>query len=920
MENNVDTNCSVKLRNLESSFTAFFDEIEDYIFIFDKKGKIINANKSAVAKLGYSLKKLTSMNIVLVYPPPRHEDALKILTGTMKKCKIPLYTKDKFSIAVDTQIFHGQWDGEDVLFSISKDVQEISNANDRFAKAFNYNPALMTISSIDTGELIDVNEAFLQVLGFERNEVIGKKTTDLQIFITKEKREQIMEQWGTENLPQDHEVMLRAKNGDTHIVLFSAHIIESKRNKYVLAIMNDITAYKKVQSEITIAKEEAEAANIAKSQFLANMSHEIRTPMNAILGFSNLALKTDLSMKQFDYVTKIERSAQSLLQIINDILDFSKIEAGKLEMENIDFHLDEVMNNISNMISVKAAEKNIELLINIADNVPCNLIGDPLRLGQVLLNIANNAVKFTEKGSIFIKVELNETYEKRSRLQFIIKDTGIGMTPEQIAKLFVAFSQGDNSVTRKFGGTGLGLTISKLLIEMMDGEVFVESQLGVGSTFSFSAEFTRQEDEFECHPITPVDIVGLKVLIVDDNQMSREVLTEQLLSFRLKPTAVDSGPMALRELERAAVDNPYDLVLMDWRMPGMDGIETAKMMRRSSRLGQIPLTIMVTAFDQENILKQSQNVGIKAFLLKPISPSLLFDTIMQVFGHEVPAALRLKPKEKILLSNKIEMRGAKVLLAEDVVLNQQVAREILEGAGILVQIANNGQEAVDAVGKENFDAILMDIQMPVMGGYAATRLIRANKKHANLPIIAMTAHAMQGAKEDCIAAGMNDYISKPVNPEHLFTVLSRWLTPRTPDTNSQTTITTPPSAPQAPTKPKVEIHFPASLPGVDIQSGLQRLNDNKKLYRDLLMSFAQDYTTIVNDIKIILDNDDLDKAKKIAHTLKGVAGNLSADEIYHAAKKLELGISQKTTGQFDQLLLELNKVLQPLLKALKAWK
>lgn len=912
MEDSTASNCIAKLGNLEHHFKVFFDEIEDYIFIFDHTGKIINANRSAVIKLGYTLAELRSMNIFSIHPKQRHEEALELLKGTTKKCKIPLYSKDHVYIAVKTQLFHGQWDNRNVFCSISKDLQEASNANDRFAKAFNYNPAIMAISTIDTGELIDVNESFLTILGFERNEVIGKKSSDLNIFVDKESRDLILEELRTENHPQDHEIMLRGKDAEVHIVLFSAHVIESKRKKYMLTIMTDITAHKKAQSEIIIAKEQAEAATIAKSQFLANMSHEIRTPMNAIIGFSNLATKTDLSPKQFDYVTKIERSAQSLLQIINDILDFSKIEAGKLEMENLDFQLDEVMNNIANMISVKAAEKNIELLINIADNVPYGLIGDPLRLGQILLNICNNAVKFTETGSILVKVELSETYDKRSRIHFVIKDTGIGMTAEQINHLFVAFSQGDNSITRKFGGTGLGLTISKLLVEMMDGEIFVESQLGIGSTFAFTAEFTRQKDEQQRHPATPIDIVGLKVLIVDDNQLSREILTEQLLSFRLEPTSVNSGAMALRELERAALDKPYDLVLMDWRMPGMDGIETAKMMRRSNKLGHIPLTIMVTAFDQESIALQAENAGIKAFLLKPISPSLLFDTIMQVLGREVPAALRMKPLQKSFLNSNQELKGAKVLLVEDVVLNQQVATEILESAGITVEIANNGQEAVDATQKANYDAILMDIQMPVMGGYAATRLIRDDKKNVTLPIIAMTAHAMQGARDECLAAGMNDYISKPIDPEYLFTTLRRWIQPVVHETHKKSI-----PKPQPTITQQVEIPFPTNLPGVDLQSGLQRLNENKKLYKDLLMTFAKDYTSIAAVIKVALDKNDFDTAKKLAHTLKGVAGNLSADDIYHAAKKLELGISQKTTAQFDQLLADLDNVLQPLVKALR---
>ncbi|MCL6559449.1 MAG: response regulator, partial [Firmicutes bacterium] len=663
------------------------------------------------------------------------------------------------------------------------------------------------------------------------------------------------------------------------------------------------------------AKEIAEAATRAKSEFLANMSHEIRTPMNAIIGFSGLALKTGLSDKQYDYIKKIETSAKSLLGIINDILDFSKIEAGRLEMESTGFRLDDVMNNIANIVSVEAAKKGIELLSAIADDVPRALIGDPLRLGQVLANLANNAVKFTEAGHILIKAELLEKDEKRCAIKFTVRDTGIGMTGEQMGKLFTAFSQADASVTRKYGGTGLGLTISKRLVELMNGEISVESSPGEGSTFTFTAAFARQPVERERSLLTPADLAGLRVLVVDDSEPAREILTEQIKSFGFEATAVESGEEAIVELKRAVSYRPYGLVLMDWKMPGMDGIEASKMIVKDKKLGHTPLIIMVTAFGREEVIKSAEKAGINSFLMKPVNQSLLFDTIMQSFGRNVSgtAGLRPVPESQTEITQGIE--GAKVLLVEDNIMNQQVAVEILKGSGLAVDIANNGKEAVEAVAGSDYDLVLMDVQMPVMGGYEATRLIRADARYAALPIVAMTAHAVQGAREDCLGAGMNDYVSKPIDPDQLFSVLARWIKRPAGDTDmkAKEQWIEPPGRDS-------ESRLPESLPGIDTGSGLKRLNGNHGLYRKLLLDFSEKHASSVENIRSAINNGDIDAALSLSHTLKGVAGNLSIYGVHDSARRLEEAIAEKSAAEIDLLFDELDNELRLVLLSLRRLK
>lgn len=652
--------------------------------------------------------------------------------------------------------------------------------------------------------------------------------------------------------------------------------------------------------ELREARILAEAAVRTKSEFLANMSHEIRTPMNAILGFTALCQKTGLDPKQQNYLQRIESASISLLGVVNDILDFSKIEAGKMRIEEVDFSLEEVVGNITDMFGVEIAGKGLELVSSIDPAIPLNLIGDPLRLGQALTNLAGNAVKFTEKGSILIRAEHVRRDGTGALVRFTVTDTGIGMSEEEQSRLFVAFSQADTSVTRKYGGTGLGLAITRNLVELMGGEISVTSTPGRGSSFSFTTPFRLNDQLAGSPPPLPVALTNLKVLVVDDNEYSRQVLLEQLTGFRLEAVAVDSGRAALDILREGAEGNPFDLALIDWRMPEMDGLETVKRMHRELKLDRLPVTIMVTAFERDEVLRQAEEIGISSLLTKPVCASLLFDTIVRSFCHwPQGAAVRATPgKARVQLD---PVRGARVLLVEDNPINQQVAAELLKGAGLVTDIAANGREAIAAVFSSDYDLVLMDIQMPVMGGYEATAMIRDNERYAGLPIVAMTAHTMSGVREECLAAGMNDYLSKPIDPDRLFEVLLRWIKPgdrplpaREPEAGG--------GDGYAP--------LPRAIEGFDLGAGLDLLDHNHPLYREMLIDFATRSIAKCRRLPELIRKGERDEARRLTHSLRGIAGNLSATDIYRLASELEELLEGPATAAEEELLAALQRACE----------
>ncbi len=663
------------------------------------------------------------------------------------------------------------------------------------------------------------------------------------------------------------------------------------------------------QARLREAKAVAENANQMKGLFLANMSHEIRTPMNAILGLSHLALKTALSPKQLDYLTKIQAAAGSLLNLINDILDFSKIEAGKLDIEKVSFDLGQVLDDVAGTVAFKARERHLELVFHIAKGTSRGLLGDPFRLGQILLNLTNNAIKFTEKGEVVVTVHPMDRRPETPDvvwLRFAVHDTGIGMTPEQVARLFKAFSQADGSTTRKYGGTGLGLSISHQLVQLMGGpEISVESSPETGSSFSFELPFPVDEEGTKTLAL-PRRFHSLRVLVVDDNEMVRETLRTEMVAMRLTVTVASSGQAALEELQRAEQEgeSPYDLVLLDQKMPDMDGSETAERIQSSLNLSKQPILFLLTGDerDEENLTADGQ--AFKALLMKPISPSALFDNIVSTFGPPKVNA------ESQGYASPIHhpLTGSRVLVVEDNPINQQVTRELLEGWGAEVTLADGGQPALDLLSAEgaDFDVALMDLQMPGMGGFEATRRIRTELENTALPIIAVTADAMERERQKCLAAGMNDHVPKPIDPDRLLATLLVWIDPE------RLGKATAPTAP----KPAPRVEGLPELPGVELASALARVSGNVGLLRNLLNEFRTGWSDVVPRLREAVESDRLHDGVHLAHTLKGLAATLSMADVTAAATGLERDLKRHDLSNLPATLSDLEEALRVVLPGL----
>jgi len=651
--------------------------------------------------------------------------------------------------------------------------------------------------------------------------------------------------------------------------------------------------------ELERAQRAAETATQAKSEFLANMSHEIRTPMNAILGMSYLALQSGLDARQRNYVDKVHRAAESLLGIVNDILDFSKIEAGRLEIEAIPFQLGDVLDQLASLVGMRADEKALELLFALPAELPMALVGDPSRLGQILLNLGNNAVKFTEQGDVTVAISETAREAGRVTLHFEVRDTGIGLTPQARERLFQPFTQADASTSRRYGGTGLGLAICRHLVETMGGHIGVDSEDGRGSCFHFSLPFGLQP-QAEAAPLRRFDdLRTTHMLIVDDHPAARELLCALAMSLGLDVETAPDGPSALAAVARAdAADRPFRLLLLDWRMPGMDGIEClAQLVRRGGRHAP-PTVLMITAFNRDEAERQLQErrLQVAALLPKPVTPSALLDACARALGRLDVGSRRVEHRQELLHARQAGLAGAHILLVEDNSINQELARDLLNRAGIIVSVAGDGREALDMLEAEAFDAVLMDCQMPVMDGYAATRALRQRAQWKDLPVIAMTANAMAGDRDKVLEAGMNDHIAKPIRVDNLFATLARWVRPVAPAHNGTAL---------------------ADLPGIDLRAGLAAVMGNEPLYWRLLGMFSDRETDFADRFRRAREAGDTSASTRYAHDLKSVAGSLGMPALQRAATALEAAC-EHGGGEATILTLVENvtRLLEPMLHAL----
>ncbi len=906
-------------------------------------GSLQFVNQAWAAMHGYDTDALIGKNMALFYAPDQLDSDIKQMSAILENHGS--FTGELAHIRKDGSVFPTMMTVSylkdenyttDILVSTARDITQrkqselaLSHSEEKYRSVFEN--SLTALATVEDNMVISmVNATFEELTGYRREEVEGiRKWIE---FVHEDDLERLMgydEKWRKEGDDEaiEYEFKLVNKKQEAKNVYIKAGVIPgtqttivsfidiSSRKQAELALrsahdeleqrVEERTAeLQKANTELQKAKEATDASARAKSEFLANMSHEIRTPLNAIIGLSELIANTDLNANQRKYMEIIRSSSKSLLGLINDVLDFSKIEAGKLEFENIEFSLREIMEEVADMFHNQIREKKIEFVLDISPKAPQYVISDPLRLRQVLANLTSNALKFTEKGEICISVKEQAEYSDTVDLLFCVRDTGIGINTERQDKLFDAFAQADGSTTRKYGGTGLGLTISSKIINEMSGEIWVESEPGTGSAFFFTARFKVADKGMQVKTDMPSELQGRRVLIVDDSPSTAGVLKHFFIGFGFIVEVAYTGESAFEIFNQSKIGKPFDLLVIDVKLPGIDGIALSEKIKATYPDSSPPI-ILISAFSNESDIKKAIESGVETFLSKPIKQSRLFDTTMEIFGYKIN--IPEMPVPRYVHTDKL--KGLRVLLVEDNHVNRMVASDMLENADVIVIEAKNGREALCRLETDPVDLVLMDIQMPEMDGLEATRMIRKNPEFQNLPIIAMTANAMKGDREKCLDAGMNDYITKPIDMKVLFPTLGRWRNPQ-------------------PVKPSIPIDsdtasqpgdtsLPEKIPGIDMASAMERLGGNKASFLKILSAFHTQHIGAIEDIIHAYESGDPEHCRQMVHSLKGAAGNISAMDLYKTASNLE-AVIREGEGDVPGLIDRLKKELTALLAAISA--
>ncbi|MCP3926917.1 MAG: response regulator [Desulfobacterales bacterium] len=838
-----------------------------------------------------------------------HIRGIDVDKDTLKK-EIPVKSNDEVGELTKT-LNHMALKLNQSMFNLKNEVQEKKLAEEALmAERDNssniiYNSPNIICEIAPDGSTIFINPTGLRLTGYSKKEILGRNWW--QILGSKnevKKFENLLKLLEKQNI-NDYEMAITSRNGSIHTLSWTyiKKFNEAGEFTSTIGIGNDISRRKIVEKqlkkahsemekrvhertrELVLANEAASESANAKSEFLANMSHEIRTPMNAIIGMCDLVLDTNLSKKQNNFIKIIRSSSRSLLELINDILDFSKIDAGKLVFENLKFNLRDIIEEVTDMYLDKSLEKDIELIVDIDPDVPREVTTDPLRLRQILVNLITNAFKFTSEGEICISVRKNFVKDNNAEIEFCVRDTGIGIKEELSNKLFDVFAQADGSTTREYGGTGLGLAICKKIVDQMDGKIWILSEFGVGSSFYFTVNLEVVNSIRVNKNKAPHELEKLKVLIVEDNPSTMLVLKRFIESFGFKAAMATNGENAI-EMFKKSPDGEYGLILMDVKLPGIDGISTSKIIKRTNR-EIIPPIIAISNLG--NNIENAKQVGIDSYMIKPIKQSLLFDTIMQNLGYPTNSV----PKKKPDLFSSGEFNNTKILLVEDNAINQMVACEILLSAGISVDKAATGLQAIEMVQEHrDYNAILMDIQMPEMDGIEATKIIKKKMNIKNIPIIAMTAHAMYGDKERCFEAGMDDYVPKPIDQKELFKALRKNIFKFEVEYEIEN---------------ETEDHEQNKLPGLNVKEGVLRLGGNQEIYSEIVNEFCKTFNNFAKDFESFLSKESYSDAKMQAHSLKGAAGNISADGLYYTAKLLEKACMKEDKDHLFNILPEIEE-------------